>query len=152
MNKTKRVLGTLCAAAMAVAALGMLGGCSRPPEVVKIGVGQPLSGNLKALGQDLLNGAQMAVEEINAEGGLRIDGHKVKLEIVAADDQANAEAGQAAARKLVEADVVAVLAHLNSGVSIAAAPIYAEAKVPQLAISTKPEYTQLQLPTTLRLV
>jgi branched-chain amino acid transport system substrate-binding protein len=45
-----------------------------------------------------------------------------------------------------------VIAHLNSGVSIAAAPVYAKAGVPQLAISTKPEYTQLGHATALRLV
>jgi branched-chain amino acid transport system substrate-binding protein len=37
-------------------------------------------------------------------------------------------------------------------VSIAAAPIYAKQHIAQLAISTKPEFTQLELPTTLRLV
>jgi branched-chain amino acid transport system substrate-binding protein len=47
---------------------------------------------------------------------------------------------------------VAVIGHLNSGVSIAAAPLYAAKDIPQLAISTKPEYTQLNLPTTFRLV
>jgi branched-chain amino acid transport system substrate-binding protein len=148
-NRVRRTLG---AAVAAVFSLAGLGGCERVPEVVKIGVGQPLTGNLKTLGQDLLNGAQMAVDEINAAGGVRIKGNHVKLEIVSADDQANPEAGKAAAAQLVNAGVVAAIAHLNSGVSIAAAPIYAEAKVPQLAISTKPEYTQQGVPTTLRLV
>lgn len=152
MDKVKRVLGTLAAAACAAALVGGLSGCDRTPDVVKIGVGQPLSGNLKTLGQDLLNGAQMAVDEINAAGGVRIKGKKVQLEIVSADDKANADAGKAAAQKLVDADVVVALAHLNSGVSIAAAPIYAEANVAQLAISTKPDYTRLNLPTTLRMV
>jgi branched-chain amino acid transport system substrate-binding protein len=47
---------------------------------------------------------------------------------------------------------VAVIGHLNSGVSMAAAPVYAAKMIPQLAISTKPEYTQMGLPTTFRLV
>ncbi len=121
------------------------------PEVIKIGVAQPLSGPLKALGQDMLDGAQMAVNDINREG-LRIDGKTVKFEIVAEDDKADAEAGKTAAQKLVDAGVVAVIGHLNSGVSMAAAPIYASKMIPQLAISTKPEYTRLGLPTTFRLV
>ena len=58
----------------------------------------------------------------------------------------------AAARALVEADVLVAVAHLNSGVSIPTAAVYAQAGIPQLAISTKPEYTRQDLPTTLRLV
>ena len=110
-----------------------------------------LSGPLKALGQDMLDGARMAADEFNQQG-LRIDGHAVKLEIVSADDKADAEAGKAAAKQLLDQQVVAVIGHLNSGVSMAAAPIYAGSNVPQLAISTKPEYTQMGLPTTFRLV
>lgn len=135
---------TLCLAAA-------LSACSPVPDTIKIGVAQPLSGPLKDLGGDMLAGARMAVDDLNKEG-FRIDGKTVKLEIVSADDKADAEAGKAAARKLVEEGVVAVIGHLNSGVSMAAAPIYAEKNLPQLAISTKPEYTKMGLSTTFRLV
>jgi branched-chain amino acid transport system substrate-binding protein len=119
---------------------------------VKIGVAQPLSGPLKDLGQDMVDGTQMAIDDINKEGHFKIDGKLVTLELVKVDDKADAKAGEAAAKQLVEAGVVAVIGHLNSGVSIAAAPIYAEKMIPQLAISTNPKYTKLDLPTTLRLV
>ncbi len=125
--------------------------CSPIPDVVKIGVAQPLSGPLASQGTDLLNGAQLAVNEINA-AGLRINGKAVKLEIVQGDDQSNPEEGKKVAQKLVDAGVVAVIGHLNSGVSIPAAPIYAAKHIPQLAISTKPQYTQLGHDTTFRLV
>jgi branched-chain amino acid transport system substrate-binding protein len=136
----------------AVSALAAIGGCTRTPDVVKIGVGQPLSGPLAGLGQDMVNGAQLAIDEINANGGFRVGGKKVRLEVVTGDDKANADAGKEVAQRLVEADVVAAIANLNSGVSIAAAPIYAKAGIPQLTISTKTEFTKLGLPTTLRLV
>jgi len=138
---------TLCAALALV-----LSACDRPPSILKIGVGQPLSGALGAQGQDMLNGARMAVDEINAQGGVRIGSTRVKLEVVAADDKADAQAGKVAAQSLVDSGVLVALAHLNSGVSIAAAPLYAGAGIPQIAISTKPAYTQLGLPTTLRMV
>ena len=138
--------------ACAVAAAVLVAGCSREPATVKIGVGQPLSGNLGALGQDMVNGAKMAIDEINEKGGVRMGSGRVKLELVTADDKADAKTGEAAAQTLVDAGVTVVLAHLNSGVSMAAAPIYAKAGVPQLAISTKPDYTKMGLPTTLRLV
>lgn len=152
MNRFLGFLKGTAFAAACIAASAALSSCSRTPDVVKIGVGQPLSGNLGALGRDLLNGVQMAVDEINAKGGVRVDGKSVRFEVVSADDQANPEAGKAAAQQLVDAGVLVAVAHLNSGVSIPAAPIYAAAGIPQLAISTKPDYTRQGLPTTLRLV
>jgi branched-chain amino acid transport system substrate-binding protein len=136
---------------LALAAIVALAGCNRIPGTVKIGVAQPMSGPLAALGQDMKNGVQLAVDELNAEG-YKIDGKPVTLEVVALDDKASADEGRKVAQTLVDAGVVAVVGHLNSGVSIAAAPVYAEHGVAQLAISTKPEYTELELPTTLRLV
>jgi branched-chain amino acid transport system substrate-binding protein len=129
----------------------LLQGCDSPPSTIKIGVAQPLSGNLAALGQDLLNGVNLAVAELNKEG-FRVKGKLVTLEVVAMDDRANADTGKEVARQLVDSGVVAVIGHLNSGVSIAAAPIYAEKNIAQMAISTHPKFTQLGLPTTFRLV
>jgi ABC-type branched-subunit amino acid transport system substrate-binding protein len=126
-------------------------GCSRIPDTVRIGVAQPLSGPQGPRGNDMKNGVQLAVDELNAKG-FQIDGHPVRLEVVAVDDQSDAVAGRAAARLLVDADVIAVVGHLDSAVSIAAAPVYAEAGIPQLAIATQPGYTQQNLPTTFRLV
>ncbi|TMH33036.1 MAG: branched-chain amino acid ABC transporter substrate-binding protein [Betaproteobacteria bacterium] len=148
----RSVLHAFLSAAASTLLLGALAGCDQAPSVNKIGVAQPLSGSIGAQGQDMLNGAQLAVDEINAGGGVRSGSARARLEIVSADDKADAEAGKVAAQRLVEADVLVALANLNSGVSIAAAPIYAQANIPQLAISTKPSYTQLQLATTLRLV
>ena len=149
MNSSKsRWLHVTVCAVLGVA----LAACQRTPDVVKIGVGQPLSGPLQKLGEDMVNGARLAVDEINAQGGVLIDGSRVRLELVTADDRADALAGVEAARNLVDAGALVALAHLNSGVSIEAAPVYAMADVPQLAISTKPSYTELNLLTTLRLV
>jgi branched-chain amino acid transport system substrate-binding protein len=134
-----------CAAALVMTA------CNPIPDTVKIGVAQPLSGPLAADGLDLLNGVLMAVNEINA-AGLRINGQSVKLEVVQGDDKSDPEEGKKVAQMLVDAGVVAVIGHMNSGVSIPAAPIYAANNIPQLSISTNPVYTQLGLPTTFRIV
>lgn len=142
-----RILASCAAALCGVLVMG----CDSAPSVIKIGVAQPISGNLSALGQDLVNGVNLAVEELNKEG-FRIKGKVVKLEVVVVDDKANAETGKEVAKQLVDAGVVAVIGHLNSGVSIAAAPVYAERNIAQLAISTHPKFTALGLPTTFRLV
>lgn len=144
---TLRLLALCTAAACGL----VLTGCDSAPSVIKIGVAQPLTGNLAALGQDLLNGVNLAVEELNKEG-FKIKGKTVTFEVIAVDDRASADTGKEVAKQLVDAGVVAVIGHLNSGVSIAAAPIYAEKNIAQLAISTNPKYTALGLPTTFRLV
>ena len=133
------------------AAGGLLTGCSNVPDTLKIGVAQPLSGPLAALGQDLLNGVNLAVGELN-KGNYSIDGKRVTLEVMAVDDKADAATGKAVAQQLVDAGVVAVIGHLNSGVSIEAAPIYGAKDIPQIAISTNPRFTQLGLATTFRMV
>ena len=129
----------------------LLSGCDNPPSTIKIGVAQPLSGNLAALGQDLLNGVKLAVDELNREG-FKIKGKPVTIEIVAMDDRSDPAAGVEVAKQMVEAGVVAVIGNLNSGVSIPAAPVYAAKNIAQLAISTNPKFTQLGLATTFRLV
>lgn len=138
--------------ASALATTGLLTGCQPAvPDTIKIGVAQPLSGALAELGQDLLNGVTLAVEELNQQG-FAIDGKPVKLEVVSVDDKADPATGKAVAQQLVDAGVVAVIGHLNSGVSIEAAPVYAKASVAQIAISTNPRYTELGFDTTLRMV
>lgn len=138
-------------AALTLLGTASLSGCNSAPSTIKIGVAQPLTGELAALGQDMLNGVNLAVEEINKDG-LQVKGKTVRLEVVAVDDRADAKTGVEVAKQLVDAGVVAVIGHLNSGVSIAAAPVYAEKGIAQLAISTNPKYTELGLPTTFRLV
>jgi branched-chain amino acid transport system substrate-binding protein len=133
------------------AAGGLLTGCGNIPDSIKIGVAQPLSGPLSALGKDLLNGVQLAVNELN-KANFSIDGKRVTLEVMSLDDKADAATGKAVAQQLVDAGVVAVIGHLNSGVSIEAAPIYAAAGIAQIAISTNPKFTQLGHETTFRMV
>jgi branched-chain amino acid transport system substrate-binding protein len=128
-----------------------LQGCNRMPDTIKIGVAQPLSGGLAGLGKDLVNGVQLAVDELNMQG-FKVSGKPVTLEVVAMDDKANADEGKKVAQSLVDAGVVAVVGHLNSGVSIAAAPIYAEKGIAQLAISSNPKFNQLGHATALRLI
>ncbi len=135
----------------AVAAAALVSGCSKVPDTIKIGVAQPLSGPLGALGQDLLNGVNMAVAELN-KSGYTVDGKRVTLEVVAVDDKADSATGKVVAQQLVDAGVVAVIGHLNSGVSIDAAPIYAAKDLAQIAISTNPKFTQLGFATTFRMV
>lgn len=97
------------AAFLAVAALAVLVGA--PPRAawsaegtIRIGVPVPLSGSYANAGVDILDGAKLAVEQINAAGGVL----GKKLELVAEDDACDAQTAVQAAQKIVDAGVVAV--------------------------------------------
>jgi len=124
-----------------------------PAEVIKIGHVAPLTGGIAHLGKDNENGARLAVDEINAAGGLEVGGKKYKLELLAEDDKADPKEGTLAAQKLVDAGVVAVVGHLNSGTTIPASKIYADANVVQVSPSaTNPKYTEQGFKTAFRVV
>jgi branched-chain amino acid transport system substrate-binding protein len=115
--------------------------CAQPVEVVKIGFASPLTGPQAHYGQDNLNGARMAVDELNARSPL-IAKRSVRFELVAEDDQADPRTGTIVAQRLVDAGVRAVAGHFNSGVSIPASKIYSDAGIPQLSVSTAVRYTR----------
>ncbi|MGH8751660.1 MAG: branched-chain amino acid ABC transporter substrate-binding protein [Burkholderiales bacterium] len=121
-------------------------------SVVKIGLASPLTGPQAHIGTDIRNGTQMAIDDMNAKG-VEIAGKKVKLELIAEDDQADPKTATVVAQKLVDAKVVGVVGHFNSGASIPASAIYAKAGIAQISpSSTNPKYTQQGFKTTFRVV
>jgi branched-chain amino acid transport system substrate-binding protein len=107
------VLATLAAAAV-------LAGCSGPGggDRYLLGLAAPLE---RSFGQNSRLGAQLAVDEINAAGG--IDGHR--LELLPLDDKSEGETAIAVAEQFYEnAAVLAVVGHANSDPLMDAAPIY----------------------------
>lgn len=126
----------------------------KAPEmmVVKIGSASPLTGPQAHIGVDIRNGVELAIEDANA-AGVEIGGKKVKLEMVAEDDEANPTKATTVAQKLADAKVAAVVGHFNSGASIPASKIYSDAGIPQISpSSTNPQYTQQGFKTTFRVV
>jgi branched-chain amino acid transport system substrate-binding protein len=99
-----------------------------------------LTGPQATFGTSTHNGIMMAVDEINAQGG--VNGKKVK--IITEDDQSKQEEAATAVTKLIsENNVVAVLGEVASSCSIAAAPICQQNKVPMITpSSTNPEVTK----------
>lgn len=145
---------------VATAAFIGLGGCGKKEEtaggasgsVVKIGIASPLTGPQAHIGNDIKNGTQLAVDELNAKG-VEIGGNKVKLELLAEDDQADPKTATLVAQKLIDSGAVAVVGHFNSGASIPASRIYSDAGVPQISPgSTNPKYTQQGYKTTFRVL
>lgn len=95
-------------------------------------------------------GVELAVGNI-WPGGAIADGKVVR--IITADDQCNAAGAEAAARSVVAAGASVVIGHVCSSAAIAAAPIYAEARIPFISVGARsPKFTDERSgPTTFRL-
>ncbi len=125
-------------AAAAVSALCLLASCQLGPRTVKLGVAGPMTGSDAKQGQDILNGARLAVQEWNARGGLL----GKKIEILWEDDRSDPKEAVAVANKLVNLGAVAVVGHYGSSCSIPASAVYYEAGVVQITpSSTNPDLT-----------
>jgi len=163
-NSMFKVAPLAIAAAVALAACGKKEEAPAPKAapvkaaepaavIIKIGHVAPLTGGIAHLGKDNENGARMAIEEINAAGGLKVGDTTIKLELVPEDDKADPKEGTIAAQKIVDSGAVAVVGHLNSGTSIPASKIYADASVAQISPSaTNPKLTEQGFKTTFRVV
>ncbi len=93
---------------------------------IKVGWLGPLTGDAASVGQDTLKGAQLAVDEINAAGG--VGGRK--LELVVEDGKCNPKDAAQAGNKLINVDKVPVIfGGLCSGETTAVAPVAEQNKV-----------------------
>jgi branched-chain amino acid transport system substrate-binding protein len=122
-----------------VAAL-VAGGGAAQAEPVKIGFNVPLTGFAAADGNSALIGAELAVEQANAEGG--VNGEMVELVVL--DDQASPKQAGPVATKLIEQQGVKVgVSGSYSGATRAAAGVYQAAGVPYIAAyAVHPEITR----------
>lgn len=109
-------------------------------DTIKVGLIASLNGEQQPWGQDEKDGAELAVDQINAAGG--IDGKKIDL--IPEDTASKPEGGKSATLKLVGEDkVVCVLGEVASGITIPAAQVCQENGVPILAIgATRVDVTQ----------
>jgi branched-chain amino acid transport system substrate-binding protein len=138
------ILGCMLAAFMAPAH-------GQAPQIVKIGFASPLTGPQAHYGQDNLNGARMAIDELNSRSP-GIGGRPVRFELMAEDDQADPRTGTIVAQRLVDARIRGMVGHFNSGVSIPASRIYSDAGIPQISVSTAVRYTRQGYRTAFRLM
>lgn len=126
--------------AMLVAAGGLVAGRAAAQDAIKIGFFAPLTGFAAADGASAKHSAEIAVEEINAAGGIK--GRKVEL--VVYDDRHDSKEAVALATKLVEKDgVVGVVSGSYSMPSRVTAPIFAKAGLPvTVAYAVHPDVTK----------
>jgi branched-chain amino acid transport system substrate-binding protein len=124
----RRFLQTTALAATALHAPAVLRAQGAP---VKVGILHPVSGALSYSGQQGRIGAQLAVEEINAAGGIRSLGG-AKIEAILGDAQSTPDGGNAEVEKMNAAGVAAVVGGYASGICLAASQTAARYDLPYI--------------------
>ena len=109
---------------------------------VKLGLAGPITGPNAATGAQMKNGVDLAVEDINAAGGILGQ----KLAVIVRDDASDPKQGVVVANRLVADGVKFVVGHYNSGVSIPTSEVYSENGVLQISPgSINPAFTERKL-------
>jgi branched-chain amino acid transport system substrate-binding protein len=125
-----RRVSVLLSIVLAVALSAVGPALAQSKEPVKIGLSAAVSGGSAASGEAIKRGIQIAIDEINAKGGV-LGGRK--LELVIRDDEGNPQKGVTIARELVEREkVAAVFGGLHTTVALAQVPVWQELKTPYM--------------------
>src|SRR5712692_5721377 len=109
---------------------------------ITIGVAGPMTGGESAFGRQMKNGAEQAVADLNAAGGVL--GKKLALEV--GDDACDPKQARSVAEKFASAKIPFVAGHYCSSSSIPASEAYADGNVLQITpASTNPLFTERKL-------
>ena len=133
MKRFARLMAVLGVAAIAASCGGGKEDKSTPVAVVG-----PITGQYASFGAQMKNGGELAIEDINAAGGVL--GKKLDLEF--GDDACDPKQAVAVANQMTGNNVALVAGHYCSGSSIPASKVYAEANIVQISpASTNPAFT-----------
>jgi branched-chain amino acid transport system substrate-binding protein len=143
---SRAVRSITLAAAVSVATLA--GAQTKLP----LGVITALTGPLAAPGVFQMNGFRLAVDEVNASGGITVGGRQYLIDLKVYDSRGNPSEGASAMQRLATVDKVpVVLGELSSGVAAAIAPIAQDYALPLiLTVPTGPNLTQQKNPYVFR--
>jgi branched-chain amino acid transport system substrate-binding protein len=125
---------------LASASIGALMAFASPAYAdIIIATAGPMTGQYASFGEQMKNGAELAVEELNANGG--VNGEQVVLRV--GDDACDPRQAVNVANQFVGDGVVFVAGHFCSGSSIPASAVYAEEGIIQISpASTNPAFTE----------
>jgi branched-chain amino acid transport system substrate-binding protein len=116
----------------------LAGGLTTVQADIMIATAGPMTGQYASFGQQMKVGAEMAVKDINAAGGVL--GEKLVLEI--GDDACDPKQAVTVANQMVNKGVVFMAGHFCSGSSIPASAVYDEEGIVQISpASTNPKLT-----------
>jgi branched-chain amino acid transport system substrate-binding protein len=118
----------------------VLSSCTKSQNEILVGEYGSLTGSTATFGLSTNKGIKMALDEVNEKGGVK--GKKIKL--ITLDDQGKQEEAVAAVTRLITQNkVVAILGEVASSLTMAAAPIAQQHKIPLITpSSTNPDVTK----------
>ncbi|MBO9536811.1 branched-chain amino acid ABC transporter substrate-binding protein [Herbaspirillum sp.] len=147
LGRRRLLAACLLAPALTPAALAQ-----EATDTIPIGFAGPLSGSSAKVGQSQLHAVELALQEINARAP-RLNGRRIAYKLVIGDDRGDAQTAALIAEYLVRTRVAAVIGHWNTAASLAAAPLYAAAGIPQVAAgSSGRQYTANGLAGSFRII
>lgn len=129
---TRSFKSVTLALAAAVAAAGLMPATpAQAQEEIPVGILLPLSGSVAPIGINNRRGHELAIEEINAAGGIKSLGG-AKLKMIDGDTQGNPNVGMSEVEKLARQDVVAILGAYQSGVTFPTTQVAERLGVPYI--------------------
>ena len=130
-----------------------LTGCGKDkPKSIKIAHLSPTTGGASSYGMYMLNSAKMAVEEINAKGGVKLpDGSQLKIEYSEVDETSNSAGAIEGTKKAISLEPLVIVGPNRSGGVLAAEKLWKEAKIPAITDATSAETTKQGNPYTFRM-
>jgi branched-chain amino acid transport system substrate-binding protein len=137
---------------MALGAILLATGCdSSGPRELRVGVLVAQTGPSGARGKDLLNGATLAAEEINA-ADYKLGEHPLKIKIEASDDRGEVQLSKQQAQAFVDSGVNAIIGPVNTPQAAAVIPVVAAKGIPEMITATGASLVSLGSGNVLRLL
>ncbi|BEU98051.1 branched-chain amino acid ABC transporter substrate-binding protein [Acidovorax sp. DW039] len=138
------------AIALTLAACGLVAFTASAQERVRIGFMSPVTGPQAANGVDNRDGVLLAIKEINAKG-IKVGGKSVQFELDINDDGADPKQGVQIAQRLSDQKVKFVLGPYNSGVTMPASRVLADAGMAVFTVASNPKVTEQGYATLFRI-
>jgi len=113
-----------------------------------VAIAGPMTGQYASAGDQIRKGAEMAIADINAKGGVL--GEKLKLEV--GDDACDPKQAVSVANTMVNKKIVFMHGHWCSSSTIPASDVYNESQIPMATVSTNPQVTERGLKNIFRIM
>ncbi|MDQ7800486.1 MAG: amino acid ABC transporter substrate-binding protein [Armatimonadota bacterium] len=111
------------------------GSGAAPAGVVRLGAVIPLTGRFASGGAQVRAGYEMAVEDLNARGGVRVGGQQLRLELVVVDDESDPTKTVSRMEALAQQDVAVYLGGFGSDLHAAAAAVAEKNRTPYCGVA-----------------
>ena len=139
---------TFAASAISLAAFSLAAVAGAAHADTLVAIAGPMTGEYASAGEQIRKGAEMAIADINAKGGVL--GQKLKLEV--GDDACDPKQAVSVANAMVNKKVVFMHGHWCSSSTIPASEVYNEAQIPMATVSTNPKVTERGLKNIFRIM